>query len=57
MKISEAKRIVRLLAWRSLIAQRSNRGVSIRAYCVAIARARRRIFLVETCRDTSLQEK
>ena len=26
MKISEAKRIVRLLAWRSLIAQRSNRG-------------------------------
>lgn len=33
MKISEAKRVVRLSEWRSLIAQRSNSGQSIRAWC------------------------
>ena len=33
MKISEAKRMVRLSAWRNLIAQRSNSGLSIRAWC------------------------
>ena len=33
MKISEAKRMVCLSEWRSLIAQRSNSGLSIRAWC------------------------
>ena len=33
MKISEAKHAVHLSEWRSLIAQRSNSGQSVRAWC------------------------
>lgn len=57
MKISEAKRMVRLSEWRSLIAQRSNSGLSIHAWCAENGFTEQQYYYWLRCvRDEALSE-